>query len=465
MRKRLAAALVAVAAIILLVFSIPLAAFVADVERERLVTALERDAFIMAGHAKETLNTTEGAVLPSLQPYLAAYDSNDDPRVIVANSLGRVVASNDNTIVLGTNFSNRPEVATALGGVPAVGERDSRTLGEPLVFVAVPVFLGDDVLGVVRISHPRSHIDVAVRRRLVGIATAGGITLLAAAILGIPIALGIARPIERLTRRTEKLAEGDFSVRADDSSGPHEVRELSRSFNVMAGRLGLLIDGQRQFAGAVSHQLRTPLTALRLRLEQAQDSLGEDNPIAAEALEASRAEADRLQEMVEQLLALARIEGRTAATVSVDAVDVVRQRLEMWSPLASERSIDFSVNAPAEALCAVIDGALEQIIDNYIDNALGVAPDNSVIAISISRESGKVVIDIADQGPGLSDDQLIVAFERFWRGKHTENAPGTGLGLAIVKQLAVASGGDAVLLHRSDGETGVVARVVLAARS
>lgn len=464
MRKRLAAALVAVAAIILLVFSIPLAAFVADVERERLVTELERDAFILAGHAKETLNTTEGAVLPSLQPYLAAYNSPDDPRVVIANSGGRVVASNDTTIVLGTNFSNRPEVATALTGVPAVGERASRTLGEPLVFVAVPVLLGDSVLGVVRISHPRSHIDEEVRRRIVGIATAGGITLLAAAILGIPIALGIARPIERLTRRTEKLAEGDFSVRADDSSGPPEVRELSRSFNVMAGRLGLLIDGQRQFAGAVSHQLRTPLTALRLRLEQAQDSLGEDNPIAAEALEASRAEADRLQEMVEQLLALARIEGRTAATVTVDAVGVVRQRLEMWSPLASERGIDFSVEAPAEVSCAVVDGALEQIVDNFIDNALGVAPDNSVIAISVSRESGKVFIDIADEGPGLSDDQLLLAFERFWRGKHTENAPGTGLGLAIVKQLAVASGGDATLMQRPDGAAGVVARVVLVAR-
>ncbi len=464
MRKRLAAALVAVAAIILLVFSIPLAAFVANVERERLVTELERDVFILAGHAKETLNTTEGAVLPSLQPYLAAYNSPDDPRVVIANSGGRVVASNDTTIVLGTNFSNRPEVATALTGVPAVGERASRTLGEPLVFVAVPVLLGDSVLGVVRISHPRSHIDEEVRRRIVGIATAGGITLLAAAILGIPIALGIARPIERLTRRTEKLAEGDFSVRADDSSGPPEVRELSRSFNVMAGRLGLLIDGQRQFAGAVSHQLRTPLTALRLRLEQAQDSLGEDNPIAAEALDASRAEADRLQEMVEQLLALARIEGRTAATVTVDAVGVVRQRLEMWSPLASERGIDFTVEAPAETNCAVVDGALEQIVDNFIDNALGVAPDNSVIAISVSRESGKVFIDIADEGPGLSNDQLLLAFERFWRGKHTENAPGTGLGLAIVKQLAVASGGDAMLMQRPDGSAGVVARVVLVAR-
>lgn len=464
MRKRLALALVAVAAIILLVFSIPLASFVGDVERERLITALERDAFILAGHAKETLNTTEGAVLPSLQPYLSAYQSNDDPRLIITNTDGRVVATNDATIVLGTDFSNRPEVAKALTGAPAVGERASRTLGEPLVFVAVPVLLGDGVLGVVRISHPRSRIDTEVRRRIVGIATAGGITLLAAAILAIPLALGIARPIERLTRRTEKLADGDFSVRADDSTGPPEVRELSRSFNVMAGRLGSLIEGQRQFAGAVSHQLRTPLTALRLRLEQAQDSLGENNPVAAEALDASRAETDRLQEMVEQLLALARIEGRASATVSVDAVSVVRSRLDMWSSLASERGIDFLVTAPAEAMCAVVEGALEQIVDNYIDNALGVAPDGSTIALSVIRSGGKVTIDIADEGPGLSDSQLTLAFERFWRGKHTENAPGTGLGLSIVKQLALASGGEASLVNRTDGVTGVIARVVLTAR-
>lgn len=462
MRKRLAISLVAVAAIILLVFSVPLAYFVSNVERDRLVTALERDAFILAGHAKETLNTTEGAILPSLQPYVSQYSDNDAPRVIVVNSDGLVVATNDDTIVLGSSFANRPEVATALTGVPAVGERDSQTLGEPLVFVAVPVLLGDSVLGVVRLSHPQSHIDSAVRGRLTGIATAGVITLLAAAIISIPLALGIARPIERLTRRTEKLAEGDFSVRADDSTGPAEIRELSRSFNSMAGRLGLLIEGQRQFASAVSHQLRTPLTALRLRLEQAQESLGSENPIAEEALEASRAETDRLQEMVEQLLALARIEGRASSVAKIDAVEIVKSRADIWQSLAGERGIEFVLDVPATADCVAIEGALEQIVDNYIDNALTVAPDGSEIVLRVTHIGKKTTVDVCDAGPGLTQQELSLAFERFWRGRHTENAPGTGLGLAIVKQLAVASGGDAMLLLRDDDQTGVIARVVLA---
>ena len=93
MRKRLIAALVGVAAVILLVFGVPLTSFVAKVERERLVTAMERDAFILAGHAKETLNTTSGSVLPSLQPYLYEHSSTKGTRALVTNSTGLIVAS------------------------------------------------------------------------------------------------------------------------------------------------------------------------------------------------------------------------------------------------------------------------------------------------------------------------------------------------------------------------------------
>ncbi len=464
MRARLIGALVGSAIVILIVFSIPLVSFVSRVEKDRLVTALERDAFILAGHAKETLNTTEGSVLPSLQPYIEEYSQRSRARVVVTNSLGQVVAANDQTTVIGSDFSNRPEISNALEGVPAVGERNSVTLGQQLLFVAVPVLLGDQVLGVVRLSHPQSQVDKEVREQILGIVIAGLITLAASAAIAIPIALGIAGPISRLTQRTERLADGDFSVRADDTKGPPEVRELSRSFNVMAGRVGLMLENQRHFAGAVSHQLRTPLTALRLRLEQAQSALHESDSAAAEALEASRHETDRLQEMVEQLLALSRIEGATSATVTVDAVAVVKSRLEMWEPLAVEKNIEIISSLPDSAMCSVMEGALEQIIDNYIDNALGVAPAHSSLEISLTKREGRVIIDILDHGPGLKPEQLTLAFERFWRATNTENLPGTGLGLAIVRQLAVASGATVELLPRPDGLSGVVARVALVAR-
>ena len=122
------------------------------------------------------------------------------------------------------------------------------------------------------------------------------------------------------------------------------------------------------------------------------------------------------------------------------------------------------VEGTQHAECAAIDGALEQIIDNFIDNALGVAHAGSTIKIIVSRESAHINVDVMDEGPGLTEEQRGLAFERFWRGKHTENAPGTGLGLAIVRQLAVASGGTTELLPRNDGKQGLIARVTLAER-
>ena len=230
----------------------------------------------------------------------------------------------------------------------------------------------------------------------------------------------------------------------------------------MSGRLGLMVEHQRQFAGSVSHQLRTPLTALRLRLEQAEESVGGDNPAAATAIEASRAEADRLQDMVEQLLALARLEGAAARTVEVDAVRVVRDRLELWGPLAEERGVTVSFRSEGSARCAVVEGGLEQIIDNYMDNAISVSPAGSAIDVSVTVTGERVVVDVVDAGPGLTDEQRELAFDRFWRGPGTTGESGSGLGLAIVRQLAVASGGEAELLGSPGG--GIRARLRLAAR-
>jgi len=449
---------VGTATLILVVFSVPLFRFVASVERDRLVTELERDAFVLAGHAKETLSTTGAGDLPSLEPWIEDFGGTHDAKVVVTNAAGLVVATNDPTVRLGSDYSNRPEVVVALGGAPAVGERESLSLGEPLVYVAVPVLLGDESLGAVRLSEPRSGIDDAVRARIIGIVTAGLMTLLAAGVAGVPLALAIVRPIERLRRGTERLAEGDFLARVDADAGPPEVRALAGSFNSMASRLGAIIDGQRQFAGLVSHQLRTPLTALRLRLEQAQEAAGADEELSG-TLEAIRSEADRLQEMIEQLLVLARIEGSGSGVVVVDAVAVARARVEMWESLAEENGVFLGADVPAAADCLCIAGGLEQVLDNFIDNAISHAPAGSTVQVVVMPGERWVTIEVRDAGPGLGEADRERAFERFWRGADSGRRAGTGLGLAIVRQIALASGGDAVLA--ANAPTGTIARVRL----
>lgn len=460
MRLRLISAFVGLVVAILIVFGIPLRSYVQSVERDRLLKTLERDAFILAGHAKETLNTAPGEILPSLEPHIQQHSEKTDARVLVVNSRGIAIATNDETLGLGSDFTNRPEIVSALQGEPAVGRRDSVTLGETLVFVAVPVQIGNDIVGAVRFSNPESVINDEIRERSLGIALAALLTVLVAIGIAIPVALGIARPLTRLRTQTDRLATGDFDSIADEKHGPVEVRDLSHSFNLMARRLGNLTDSQRQFTSSVSHQLRTPLTALRLRLDQAQEMIDENPSRAAEALEASQNEVSRLQEMIEQLLKLSRLEGKEISIVAVDAMEIVRTRLELWGPLAEEKEVTIEVVGTPSAQCQVAEGGLEQIVDNFVDNALSVAPSGSCITISVKVDDDHVTIDVTDEGPGLSDEELTRVFDRFWRSPQAASTTGSGLGLAIVRQLAIASGAEVALRNRGDGRTGITSSVV-----
>jgi signal transduction histidine kinase len=139
---------------------------------------------------------------------------------------------------------------------------------------------------------------------------------------------------------------------------------------------------------------------------------------------------------------------------------MVRDRVEMWEPLADEQGITIAVAAPVSARCAVVEGGLEQIIDNYIDNALDYAPLGSSITIGVTRSANETTISVADRGPGMAPTARERAFDRFWRGSESQNRPGgSGLGLSIVAQLAAASGGRVALLENPDG--GLLATVTL----
>ena len=453
MKFRLIAVLVGVVVLVLAVQDIPLAFHLRSVERDRLVTQLERDAFVLAGRVEEVLEGNTDDASGSLHALIEAYEASSDVRVVVVNSAGQAVVGP--TFEIGDDFTNRPEIMGALSGNPVTGERVSTTLGSDLFYVSVPVISGDSTVGAVRITAPASTISGAVNARLVGLLAVAFISILIAVIAAFALAGAFTRPIKKLTDTSERLARGDLGDRADEQSGSPEVRVLARSYNAMMDRLEEMLERQRGFAGAASHQLRTPLTALRLRLESAAIADGEDQ---AEHIEAALREIDRLSRIIEGLLVLSRAEGHHVTRGLVELCSVARHRCEYWEPLLAEREVSLMFVSDADTVDVLaVPTAVEQCIDNFIDNAIDVVDQGSTIVVKVSQTPGVGEVHVIDSGPGMTDADRKDAFGRFWRAKGA-NPGGTGLGLAIVRQFAESSGRSAELHAAANGGIDAVAR-------
>ncbi len=459
MRLRLVLAMMGFTLLVLAVQNVPFAFYLAEVEQERLVTTLERDAFVLAARLEDQLEAGTAATDPAAAEVTAEYSAQSGARVVVVDADGVVVATSDaDQSRVGVSYASRPELEAALDGRIASGERFSETLQVSLLYVAVPVQSGEGVLGAVRLSYPAQVVTDAAARQVWGLAAVAATTVLLAGLVAFVFASGVTRRLRLLQAATEQLARGDLAARADESAGVPEVRSLAHSFNVMAERLATLIELQRSFASDASHQLRTPLTALRLRLDGARELIDSHPDAAAERLAAADAELDRLGSLIDGLLTLSRAEAESAATGVHDVAETARERVEQWLPLAQEAGIAIRYEGPASAPAVAVDTAVEQVVDNFIDNALGVSPAGSTITVRVEAVD-RVTVHVLDEGPGLAPEQRERAFDRFWRG--SPDGEGSGLGLAIVAQLARASGGSARLEPRPGG--GIDASVTLPA--
>ena len=439
MKNRLLAVMVGLIVIVLIAHDVPLSAHLAQVERDRLTTAIQRDAFTLGGRITPLISLVGVDRTRQILAVVEEYSSHSDGKVVVIDDQGYLVASNDQTSSVGEDYVGRPEIATAILGTPTSGTRQSTTLGEELVYVAVPVLSGTDVLGVVRITYPKSVVDSRVNENLRGIFFTAAISIAMAVMVALLFARFVTRSLDDLRRTTEKFADGDLTATAKEFGAP-ETRKLASSFNTMARRLSRMIDQQRSFAGDASHQLRTPLTALRLRLEQASNLVISNPKEAHNHMEEALSETERLSYLVEQLLQLARAEGRILPLDEVKISEVVFERIEQWSSLAEERGVSLVGVVPANVLGHGNAMALGEILDNYIDNALEMSPVGATVTVLANLRDDGVELVIRDDGPGLTDDQRVKAFDRFWRGDEQSNRRlGSGLGLAIVAQLADAS--------------------------
>jgi len=444
-RNRLLLAMVGVVALVLAVHDVPLAGYLERVESDRLVTRLERDGFILAGRAEESLEAGTAERDTGLAALVDRYAVQEDVRVVVVDSDGIGVAGSDDGVV-GQDFTNRTEIESVLRtGDPTWGARPSQTLGTDLFYVSVPVLSGDEVEGVVRLSAPNTLVTDRAASRVRGLLGVALISLAIAVAIAALVARSVTRPLRRLEQATSDLARGDLSTRAPTDEGPPEIRSLASSFNSMAGRLEQLVARQRDFAGTASHELRTPLTALRLRIEQMAGEGADEATVAAAV-----AETDRLHRMIEGLLALSRVDDGAVGPIVVDAAATVGDRVEYWRPLAEEREVALTVEAPGSAPVDAMPGSLDQIVDNLIDNALEVSPPGGSIVVAVRPVGHAVEIHVVDDGPGLSEADRVAAFDRFWRAADAPDG-GSGLGLAIVRQLVAAVDGSAELHESPSG--------------
>ncbi len=454
MTRRLVASYLALALVVLVALEIPLGVLYARGERDALNLRIERDATALASLAEDVLES--GGDPAALREVAAAYGADTGARAVIVDAQGRSVADSDPSRPLGRSFASRPEVAAALRGERVVGERGSQTLGNRIVFVAVPSASGGRVHGAVRVSFAADQVDARVRRYWLVLVGIGLVVMAAVAAVGWLLARSVASPLERLGATAARIGGGDLTARADEGAGPPEVRQLARRLNESTARLGAMVAAQRDFVADASHQLRTPLTALRLRLENLERDVA---PAGRGDLDAALDETDRLARLVDGLLALARADEPDVRRAAVDVAAACRHRAEAWRPVAAEEGVAVEVEAPPEAAALAVPGAIEQILDNLIDNAVRVAPPGSAVEVAVVREADRVTVRVADRGPGMDPEALASAFDRFWTTRAAGG--GTGLGLAVVERLAAASGGSARLRARDGG--GIVAEVRLPA--
>lgn len=253
------------------------------------------------------------------------------------------------------------------------------------------------------------------------------------------LAHGMTRPLRRMAEATAAMAGGDYTRRVT-AGGNDEVGELARSFNAMAAELAETDRVRKEFVANASHELRTPVAALRVMLENLVD--GVDRP-DAETLAQMLARAEHLSRLVNQLLDLSRLDAETEL-MNVEPVDLgdllhdVAEELNVVHP-----ATEITIRAPVALRVEAQPARLRQVLVNVIGNAVRFSPPSAPVSVTVTQNNGSAGIAVRDCGPGIPAEEQHKVFERFWQAGETARtgSGGTGLGLAISKQIIDQHGG------------------------
>ncbi|MEU8510927.1 HAMP domain-containing sensor histidine kinase [Kitasatospora sp. NPDC048722] len=433
MTRRIVLALLALTVVLVAAAAVPLGLSITQREHLAFRDKTQAAARVVAASAEEYLS--DRAPADAMNADLADAQKAGDC-VVVSDTNGRLIAA---TPCQAAQVPEARELVarTLAGREPEPPESEGRLLA------AEPVGTFRQPDGVVVLARSATPLDtrIAVTWTWIGLVALAGIA--ASALVSVGIARWVNRPLATLDTAARKLGEGRLDERAAVNSGPPEVHRLAATFNAMAARTENLVHGHQAVIADVSHQLRTPLAAIRLRLDLLATAPPETAP---ELLASAQDELARLSRLVDGLLAVARAEQTVPKPVPVRVDEVVADRVAAWEPVAQERGVRITNHCRAGHPASLGSGHLEQVLDNLLANALDAVPENGTVTIDSTPGTETLRVRVVDDGPGMTPEARAVAFHRFGNPR----ARGSGLGLAIVHRLVTTNGG-AVTLEETPG--------------
>jgi signal transduction histidine kinase len=457
--RRLLVVLVPLAVLLVTALGVPLGVTVA--EREMQETYVDRlgDVGRYASLADTALSTER---TEALDQELTRYHQLYGIPIAVIDTSG--------TVLLGPAGAYReaaegeptlPRIVTAaLAGSRSEPSGAWAPWDDSALVVAEPVGRDSEVVGAVVTISDLSKTRDRILVRWAWLAGLGLLPLLALIAVAWPVSAWVVRPVRELDAATSRISQGDLTTRADAEAGPVELRRLAASFNTMMDAVENAVQRQRAFVSDASHQLRNPLTSLRLAVESLRPHL---SPTGRPGFDVAVDELKAMQRMLNSLQASARMESmRTASPVDLD--EVLATRVDRWRALTATAGQSLAVDVPPGLRLLEPPGGLGSILDELISNALRLSDARLVeVAARVVPGDAVVAISVRDDGRGIDAAERAKAVRRFWRSPRHQNVPGTGLGLAICADLVGAAGGELRLedgLPRPDGSGHGFAAVV-----
>lgn len=420
MRSRLIGLAVSIAVIATGLFGIPLGVAVFQYA-------------VQAEH--DELRRVAAAVATAVAADVSEDEDIDHPEYIRTHGVARVSVYNEHGKWVGGDRpeSRGPELDRALRGDTNAARDDDHFV------VAAPITHFDEVIGAVRATAPRSTVLGKVVPVWAAMAGLAALAVTAAWLVGRRQARRLALPLEEVAGAAHRLGEGDFSVRTRTGGIP-EIDAVGSALNSTAVRLDDLLARERAFSADASHQLRTPLAGLRLRLEAA---LEQPDQALRPAIAASLTDADRLESTIEELLTLARDQRGTRAPLDLAAL--VSELAPEWRGrlVLQGRTLELRIERGApdpRASAAAVRQVLAVLVDNATTHGAG------TVTLTVREAAGAVAIDVSDQGPGVSEPGTVLFARR------REQADGHGIGLALARRLAEGEQGRLDLTRPSPPE-------------